>query len=232
MGDTATGDYNSQVPIRLISHDNSHDSNTSYYYRGKAPVEVDNEERKKIPVVLKYEDDDGLGGFGLLEPKDNSKPVKKNDPKTRWKRPQEEWTPADIAAEFAFQVGKKIPWAPGIVNQGSLRGALAKQRKDYGITAPIELEILQMFLVDEESFRDVGDKVPHLYKKYLSMFRTHLNKAYERLGLQKPGVVSEPPPQALERKVLIASDGTQFDDTIAGRAFFKKHEETLTRKEQ
>jgi hypothetical protein len=231
MGDTATGDY---VATVANSQDYSHktklvrNSNTTYYYRGLRPRSGDKQEVGNA-VAIKYDDGDDIGGFGLLEPKEDSKPApRKSDPKTRWRRPKEEWLPADTAAEFAYEVGKKIPWAPGIVNQRNLALALAKQRKQYGITPMVELEILHAFLADEDSFRDVGDKVPHLYKKYLGMFRTHLNYAHEKLGLHKAGVTVTVPSE-VQSVVLTASDGTEFDNTIAGRAFLKKHEEQLTK---
>jgi len=222
--DTATGDYIGHVASHDYMTNITKHSSTTYYYGGLRPHE---EDKKRIPVVIKYDDGDDIGGFGLLEPKKEEVKINKGNPSTRWKRPEAEWTPADVAAEFSYQVGKKVPWAPGIVNQKNLRGALAKQRKDFNITALVELEILRMFLADDELFRDLGDKIPHLYKRYLSMFRTHLNDAHERLGLPRPGFVSKVSADTPARNVLTASDGTTFDDTIAGRAFYKKHEASL-----
>lgn len=228
-GDTATGDQvanllTSSHDRMAIGHD-SQESNTTYYSGDCVPAK-----RTEVKVVVKYDDGDDLGGFGLLEPKDNTPAPKKSDPKTRWKRPQEEWTPADVAAEFSYLVGKKIPWAPGLVNQGTLRIALAKQRKDFGVTALIELEVLKAFMADAENFRDVGDKVPKLYKRYLGMFRTHINQAHEALGLPAPGREGNVTRTASERHILVASDGAEFDDTIAGRSFLKKHEERLAQR--
>jgi len=93
-------------------------------------------ERGAVIVIRKgYDDGDDLAGFGLLEPKEESKPVKKSDPKTRGRRPQSEWTPMDVASEFSFLVGRKFPWLPGSVNVHILSRALAKYRNQYGTTA-------------------------------------------------------------------------------------------------
>jgi hypothetical protein len=95
---------------------------------------------KEIQVPMrKYEDDgDNLAGFGLVEPKDAPQPkIRKSDPKTRGRRPEHEWTPMDVAAEFSFQVGRKYPLLPGTVSVKTLSGALAKFRKQYETNALI-----------------------------------------------------------------------------------------------
>ena len=142
----------------------------------------------------------------------------KRDTKTRGKRPQAEWTVRDVAAEFSFLVGRKFPWLPGTVNVNNLAGALAKNRKQFNTTALLELDVLKMFMADENNFRDVGDKAPFLYKRYLAMFRTHMNKAISNTGTI---VVSQD--DGIE-KVLYASDGREFDNTIVGRKALERHE--------
>jgi hypothetical protein len=131
-----------------------------------------------------------------------------------------EWTTRDVAAEFSFLVGRKFPWLPGTVNVNHLAGALAKMRKQYQTTALVEMEILKMFMVDEKNFKDVGDEAPHLYKRYLAMFRTHMNKARENIGLTNP-VDDE------GDDFVYASDGRAFDNTIVGRKYLERYEGKL-----
>jgi hypothetical protein len=75
-----------------------------------------------------------------------------------------------------------------------------------------------MFMADDNNFRDVGDKAPFLYKRYLAMFRTHMNKAISNTGTI---VVSQD--EEVET-VLYASDGREFDNTIVGRKALERHE--------
>lgn len=165
------------------------------------------------------ERDAEVGGIGKLDSESPRSVPSKRDTKTRGKRPKAEWTARDVAAEFSFLVGRKFPWLPGTVNVNNLAGALAKMRKDYNTTALVELEILKMFMVDEKNFEGVGDKAPHLYKRYLAMFRTHMNKAITNLGTV-----------AADEEVddfLYASDGRKFDNTIVGRKYLERYEGRL-----
>ena len=93
-------------------------------------------------------------------------------------------------------------------------------RTRFQTTALIELEILKMFMVDEKNFKDVGDEAPHLYKRYLGMFRTHMNKARENLGLVNPT-------EEVGDKFVYASDGREFDNTIVGRKALERYERKL-----
>ena len=185
---------------------------------------------KEIKVPMrKWEDDgDSLAGFGLVEPKDAPQPrIKKNDPKTRGKRPEHEWTPMDVAAEFSFQVGRKYPLLPGTVSVKSLSGALAKFRKQYGTTAIIELELLRLFMADEDNFKQIGDEAPFLYKKFLNSFGAKMNQARENLGLGKINAKISTKPVS---GTLTASDGTVFQNSLSGRAQLERYENRLKEK--
>ena len=182
---------------------------------------------KEIMVPMgRYEDDgDNLAGFGLVEPKDAPQPkVRKSDPKTRGKRPEHEWTPMDVAAEFSFQVGRKYPLLPGTVSVKSLSGALAKFRKQYNTTPLIELELLRLFMADERNFDQIGDEAPHLYKKYLASFGKKMNQARENLGLTK---VNTPENTSVKIGTLTASDGRVFQNSLSGRAQLERYEKRL-----
>ena len=175
------------------------------------------------------EADSAVGGVGRLEAPAASQPaIRKNDPKTRGKRPESDWTPADVAAEFSFRVGRKYPWLPGTVNVHKLSGALAKMRKTYQTTALLELELLKMFMENENNFKDVGSEAPHLYKIYLASFRTQMNQARENLGL--PNMVASVSTGEEPSKVY-ASDGREFDNTIVGRKARERYEEKLIAKQ-
>lgn len=181
----------------------------------------------KIPMK-KYDDGDDLAGFGLVEPKDAPQPrVKKNDPKTRGKRPEHEWTPMDVAAEFSYQVGRKYPLLPGTVSVKQLSGALAKFRKQYGTSALIELELLRLFMADEDNFKGIGDEAPFLYKRFLNSFGTKMNQARENLGLGKINAKISTKPVS---GTLTASDGTVFQNSLSGRAQLERYEKRLKEK--
>lgn len=185
---------------------------------------------KEIQVPMrKYEDDgDDLAGFGLVEPKDAPQPkIRRSDPKTRGRRPEHEWTPMDVAAEFSFQVGRKYPLLPGTVSVKTLSGALAKFRKQYETTPLIELELLRLFMADESNFKNIGDEAPHLYKMYLASFGKKMNQARENLGLKKITAKLDTEPTSAR---LSASDGRTFQNSLSGRAQLERHEKRLSDK--
>ena len=181
---------------------------------------------KEVKVPMRnYDDGDDLAGFGLVEPKDEpAKKISKRDPKTRGKRPEHEWTPMDVAAEFSFRVGRKYPLLPGTVNVRALSGALSKFRKQYGTTALIELELLRLFMADERNFKQIGDEAPNLYKLYLASFGKKMNQARENLGLHR--VASEKTPVA-KMATITASDGREFQNSMSGRAQLERYEQKL-----
>ena len=185
---------------------------------------------KEIQVPMrKYEDDgDNLTGFGLVEPKDAPQPkIRKSDPKTRGRRPEHEWTAMDVAAEFSYQVGRKYPLLPGTVSVKSLSGALAKFRKQYETNALIELELLRLFMADENNFKNIGDEAPFLYKMFLASFGKKMNQARENLGLNKITAKLDTSPTSAR---LSASDGRTFQNSISGRAQLERHEKRLSDK--
>ena len=182
---------------------------------------------KEIRVPMReYQDDgDNLAGFGLVEPKDAPQPkLRKSDPKTRGRRPEHEWTPMDVAAEFSYRVGRKYPLLPGTVSVKQLSGALAKFRKQYDTNALIELELLRLFMADERNFQNIGDEAPMLYKMFLSSFGKKMNQARENLGLNK---INAPINTAVKMETLQASDGRTFQNSLSGRAQLARYEQRL-----
>jgi Fe2+ or Zn2+ uptake regulation protein len=200
---------------------NSQDSNQLKEFRNTEGVSL-----KEVVIPMRnYDDGDELAGFGLIESKDEpAKKISKRDPKTRGKRPEHEWTPMDIAAEFSFRVGRKYPLLPGTVNVRALSGALAKFRKQYGTTALIELELLRLFMADEYNFKSIGDEAPNLYKLYLASFGKKMNQARENLGI---GRVSEKKLPTDKMAILVASDGREFQNSMSGRAQLERYEKKI-----
>jgi hypothetical protein len=190
---------------------------------------------KGIKVVNKWKDDgDEIAGFGLFgdeKPAGNKRPLStdKRDPATRGRRPQEEWTTYDVAAEFKYQLSRMYPYIPALVNTKNLAGALAKYRKDNGTTAVIELELLRMFMADPAQHADWQKNQMHmyLYKRYLKLFQTHMPQALKNLGMSM-GIPAKQV-DAVKPKVtkLVASDGAEFDNTIPGRKAFESYEQKL-----
>jgi len=182
---------------------------------------------KEIRIPMrKWEDDgDSVAGFGLIEERDVSqKSIRKSDPKTRGKRPEHEWTPMDVAAEFSYRVGKRYPLLPGTVNVRQLSGALSKFRKQYDTNALIELELLRLFMADERNFQKIGDEAPFLYKMYLASFGKKMNQARENLGLTK---VNAPADTSVKISTITASDGRVFQNSLSGRTQLDRYEKQL-----
>lgn len=218
--DRADSNLNYLVNKSLVP--NSHISHTSYE---NIQIHKVSEESMNKSWREEQAKDDSVGGVGKLDSETPRTPPNKKDTKTRGLRPKEDWTARDVAAEFSYLVGKKFPWLPGTVNVGRLAGALAKQRNQNQTTALIELELLNIFMVNEKNFVNIGNEAPDLYKKYLQLFRTKLVKAHTNLGIALPNIngVSE----EVKGDVLYASDGRTFDNTIAGRSALERYEKKL-----
>ena len=222
------------TPGKVTNGRNSHIANKPLVPNSQSSYKLKDFESKiqlkEIQVPMrKYEDDgDNLAGFGLVEPKDAPQPkIRRSDPKTRGRRPEHEWTPMDVAAEFSFQVGRKYPLLPGTVNVKTLSGALAKFRKQYETTPLIELELLRLFMADESNFRNIGDEAPFLYKMFLSSFGKKMNQARENLGLGRVNAKLDTEPTSAR---LTASDGRTFQNSLSGRTQLERHEKRLSDK--
>jgi hypothetical protein len=172
------------------------------------------------------DDDDSIGGFGLLDGEvpsaQKSKPVSKADPKTRHNRPQHEWTANDVASEFASRLYSKVRGIPGLVNINRLAPIIGKYRKDRGTTALYELEVMDMLMVDEARLRQVKQDPANAWKIYIRMLATHGQKALVNLGLDEAALDTED-----RDKYIYASDGRKFANSIVGRASLARHEEKI-----
>lgn len=175
------------------------------------------------------DDDDSIGGFGLLEgevPASQKKPApSKRDARTRHQRPQQEWTPSDVAAEFSSQLYDRIRGIPGLINISKLAPILGKRRKDHGTNALIELEVLNMLMGDERRLADVKKEPHNAWRMYLKLLSTHGKQAIDNLGFdEEPGVDTV---EASE--YVYATDGKKFDNSMPGRKAMELYEEKLRR---
>lgn len=214
------GSSNSYKTISLTTK--SLVSNTSYYLEGGAL------ERKKS-MVNRWSDDDDIGGFGLLEGEvpsaQKSAPVSKRDPKTRHQRPQEEWTPVDVATEFAARAYAKVPGVPGMVNTRALWGALAANRKKFNITAVIELEVLEKFFGDERNITALKKAPKSAHGMFLNAITNFVASVTQDLGLEDAPVKIKAQPSS--KDFIYASDGTEFDNSMFGRVELAEYEKSL-----
>lgn len=228
-------------PEKLASTRDSHIGISSLYIKDINIYDLDakNNGLKEETLVTKWrpagEDtsgDDEIGGIGLFE---DEKPAvvkhklstDKRDPKTRGRRPEHEWTPADVAVEFAYQLGRKYPLLPGLFKTKELTGALRQNRTKYGVTALIELEILRMFLGDSRMHSNDMSQAQYLYKRYLKMFTTHMDQALMNLGMpSRQALVADVDEEDIDEYVY-ASDGREFDNSLSGRAAMERYEEKM-----
>jgi hypothetical protein len=201
--------------------------NTTYLI----PSEAREEKFKEVKLVNKWQDDgDDIVGFGLLDGEVQASlkpvPVSKRNPKTRWQRPQDDWTPADVATEFSYRMYQKINNAPAMINTAELRGALAAYRKRYNTNATIEMSVMEKFFGDIRIWSQ-AKKAPHFaHKIFLRLITTETANVMDELGMDD--VVAEVAKPAREQYVY-ASDGTKFDNSIPGRVDLREYEEELRR---
>jgi hypothetical protein len=229
----STADYvpSDTMTTMITGSQVSNTRNTSYFL-----VRAAGASGEEIVVSNWKDDDDGIAGVGLFEDElDGGQPKPKVDKRkssTRNLRPESEWTTNDIAAEFSQQLGKRFPYTPGLVNTAALRGALSNYRRQYGTSPEVEMQLMRMFFADQHNLKNADSEAHRIHGRYLNMFKTHLNKAYEILGLEPnhrvtnlpSGVSSE---TELSDKYVYASDGRKFDRSIVGRSALKRYEEKL-----
>jgi hypothetical protein len=226
----ASGEPPCQVELASTADSNSDTTINHTYLTSNRKLKY-----KEIRVSKRWNpnEDDHIVGVGLFgdEKPASQKPLStdKRDPKTRGRRPQEEWTPADVAAEFRAQLTKKYPYMPPLVNTKELAGALARSRKSSGVTPLIELEVLRIFMADPKNHADWEKAQMHgyLYKRFLKLLQTHTPVAMKNLGMDVTRPLTER--RVVDDRVekLYASDGTEFDSTLPGKKALERYEQKL-----
>jgi hypothetical protein len=185
------------------------------------------EKFKEVKLVNKWQDEDSeIGGWGLLEPAYASKTnkVSKRDPKTRHQRPQEEWTAADVASEFAVRVYDRVRGIPGLVSTKDLRGALSANRARFGVSSTIEMELLEKFFADERNITAIKNSPRKAHGIFLNFITSNINSVTEEMGMDDEVLDTE---MAVE--YVYASDGKKFDNSMPGRRALEMYEEKLRR---
>lgn len=228
--------YGHVVPGELSSNSSnskpvSNTRSTTYFL-----VSAGGAHKEKDIVVWKDNSgDDNIAGFGLFEDElQGGQPKPKADRRkanTRGQRPESEWTANDVAAEFAHQLGVRFPYTPGLVNVTAIRGALLKYRSQYNTTPEVEMTLMRMFFEDESNLKEADSEAHRIHGRYLNMFKTHLNKALDSLGLDThqrvdtPIVADDSP-----IKYVYASDGRRFEDTHLGNKRLAQYEERMVKR--
>jgi hypothetical protein len=203
---------------------------------GEAPKEVSmGIEKRWSPKGEDTSGDDSIGGFGLLDEPIDVNPdkakVNRRDVRTRGRRPKHEWTTYDVAAEFSYEIGRRFPYTPGLINIKDLEGALRRQRSKYQLNPLVELEVMRIFLSDERNLYGVTDAPEKIHRKFLSKFGEYLPRAYDALGFDNDQRVdltaSTATSASVADKFIFSSDGRKFDNSVIGRRRRDQHEESL-----
>lgn len=225
---TVTNKSVNQQSDKPISLTDLHSKNTSYsYYGGLRPNQGDSNETKfkEVAVVRRsYDEDDGLQGFGLVdEPLKNSATTpNKRSTKTRARRPQDEWTPMDVAAEFIDRFAVKFPEYHGLLPLVEFGKRVGVFRKRYQTDAVSEIAILDVFFADPRNFLRVKENPKKIIDYWFNNWGELLHRATD-LGI----VDVAPKTRIVSTDVLVASDGKEFPNTMQGRTRLQHHEERL-----
>lgn len=189
-------------------------------------------EPEETSMVNKWsEEDDDQMAFGLLDEHLAPEKVSKRDPKTRAFRPQNEWTAMDVASEFASRIYANVRGIPGLVNTQQLMYILAKNRKQFGITAEMEMELLEKFCADTRHFTTIK-KFP---KGTVGLFSNFITKNIQKTSTFTPNPKMAEAKEAIEKALayadnieyLVASDGRKFDKSMPGRLALARYEKKL-----
>lgn len=187
-------------------------------------------------MVNRWNDDDDIGGFGLLEgelPASQKKgPVARNNPRSRHQRPQDQWTSNDIASELASRLYENVRGVPGLINVSKLGPILGKYRKDYDTNALIELEVIEMMVTDPVMLAKVKRDPANAWRMFLGLLTTRGQQAKDNLGMEDETVAV---PAGFDKpqssSYVYASDGKKFDNSMPGRNAMKRYEEKIGRAE-
>jgi biotin operon repressor len=220
-GTSSTSEYADSIStVSKVNKVTTKALSTSYLMGGTAP-----EEEK---MVNKWQDDDDdIAGVGLFldEAPASQKQVtiSKRDPKTRRLRPQEEWTAADVASEFAFRIYDRVRGIPGLINTAALRGLLSANRKKFGVTAVIEMEVMDKFFADERNLALIKRMPKNSHGIFANAITTNLSEVTSKYEMDEPLDTEE------KLDYISASDGRQFDNSMPGRKALERYEEKLRR---
>lgn len=193
--------------------------NTSYLIGAQGPEEEET-------MVNRWSEDDGGAAFGLLDEPVAVKKVSKRDPKTRYQRPVADWTAMDVASEFAKRTYDNIRGIPGMVNTARLMGALSANRAKFGITAEVEMKLMDKFFADGRNLNTLKKFPKSTHGTFLNFITNNIQSVKSEPSVTEALQVAE------ELEFLVASDGTKFDKSLPGRVDLAEYEKTLKKKQE
>jgi len=176
---------------------------------------------KEEEMVNKWVDEDDVAGVGLIDEKPVAQKVSKRDPKTRHLRPQEDWTTWDVASEFARRVYDNVRGIPGMVNTANLRGALSKNRTKFGITADVEMKLMDKFFGDGRNMATIKKFPKGTVGLFLNFITNNIASVSNEVTVEEAIAMAE----TLE--YLVATDGRKFDNSVPGRKALERYEQKL-----
>jgi len=188
--------------------------NTSYLIGAVGPEEEET-------MVNRWSEDDDIGGFGLLDEPVAVEKISKRDPKTRFQRPKEDWTAMDVASEFSSRVYQNVRGIPGLVNTRSMMLVLAANRKKHGITAEVELKLMDKFFADARNINLVKKFPRNTIGSFMSFITNNITSVTNETTIEQAHQVAE------EIEYLVASDGKKFDKSMPGRVALSEYEQSL-----
>jgi hypothetical protein len=162
-----------------------------------------------------------MGGFGLLAEVKPVEKVSKRSPKTRFQRPQGEWTAMDVASEFSSRVYNSIRGIPGMVNTMNLSGALARNRAKFNITADVEMKLMDKFFGDARNLASIKRTPKNTAGIFLNFITNNITEVTNKVTIEDAFKMAD------EVEFLVASDGTKFDKSMPGRVELAEYEESL-----
>jgi hypothetical protein len=219
----APGETSTRSHVTTKSTKSTNITKSTSKLKSAVPSEPHSAEAQRESVVVNRwsEDEDDLPGFGLLDAdvKPVVEKVNRRDAKTRNLRPRDEWTANDVASEFASRVYEKVRGIPGLVNTRGLAGALATNRKRFGVTAAQEVAALEKFFADERNLATIKKFPKGAHGVFLNSITKFLAEGHE--------VVVSPVDSVAVEDYVYASDGKKFDNSMPGRAALKRYEDKL-----
>jgi hypothetical protein len=116
-----------------------------------------------------------------------------------------------------------------MINTAELRGALAAYRKRYNTNATIEISVMEKFFGDARIWIE-AKKAPHFaHKIFLREITKSTAEVLDELGMNDEAQKPAQPLSTMSKKYVFASDGTKFDNSVAGRIDLSEYEEELRR---
>jgi biotin operon repressor len=212
--ETSTADSSNSIDNLTKVTNTTKVLNTSYLIGAQGPEEEET-------MVNRWSEDDDIGGYGLLEEKPVAQKVSKRDPKTRHQRPQDEWTPNDVASEFSSRLYSAVRGIPGMINTRSLMLVIASNRKKYGITAETELRLLDKFFGDTRNLNTVKKFPKNTIGLFMNFVTNNILSVTNEPSVEQAHQVAE------EIEYLVASDGKRFDKSMPGRVALAEYEQSL-----